>query len=190
VSGERPYIRKRSEVFWLYESELRKVNHQAHRIFNVDRTGITTVQHRHSKAISMRRKKEVASLTSAERVNLITVVTGMNATGTYVPLLIVFPRKTSKRTPSIFKDESTGSCICLRSPIYMSHVNKIQPIRVKMIRIAGIRAYVTRMKDNVSRSFEMRHVIHDIRISSGQWPQCDVTYGVVRCPRSYEISPG
>jgi len=69
------------------ESELRKVNHQAHRIFSVDKTGITTVQHRHSKVISMRGKKEVASLTSAERGNLITVVTCMNATGTYVPPL-------------------------------------------------------------------------------------------------------
>jgi hypothetical protein len=38
-------------------------------------------------------------------------------------------------------------------------------------------AYETRMKDNVSRSFEMRHVIHDIHISSGQWPRCDVTNG-------------
>jgi hypothetical protein len=45
----------------------------------------------------------------------------------------------SKRIPSIFKDESTGSCICLRSLIYMSHVNKVQPIRVKMIHIAAIR---------------------------------------------------
>jgi hypothetical protein len=47
--------------------------------------------------------------------------------------------KQNKRTPSIFKDESTGSCICLRSLIYMSHVNKVQPISVKMIRIAAIR---------------------------------------------------
>jgi hypothetical protein len=44
-----------------------------------------------------------------------------------------------KRIPSIFTDESTGSCICLRSLIYMSHVNKVQPIRVKMLRIAAIR---------------------------------------------------
>jgi hypothetical protein len=29
-------------------------------------------------------------------------------------------------------------------------------------------ACVTRMEDNVSRIFEMRHVIHDTRISSGQ----------------------
>jgi hypothetical protein len=39
----------------------------------------------------------------------------------------------------MFKDESTESCICLRSLIYMSHVNKVQPIRVKMIRVAAIR---------------------------------------------------
>jgi len=81
-----------ARFFDIYESEVGKVNHQAHRIFNVDETGITTVQHRRSKVVSLRGKKEVASLTSAERGNLITVVTCMNATGTYVPPLIVFPR--------------------------------------------------------------------------------------------------
>jgi hypothetical protein len=45
----------------------------------------------------MRGKKEVASLTSAERGSLITVVTCMNATRTYVPPLIVFPRKNMKQ---------------------------------------------------------------------------------------------
>jgi hypothetical protein len=30
------------------------------------------------------------------------------------------------------------------------------------------------MKDDVSRSFEPRHVIPDTRISSGQCPRCDV----------------
>jgi hypothetical protein len=57
-------------------------------------------------------------------------------------------------------------------------------------------AYVTLMKDNVSRSFEPRHVIPDTRISSGQCPRCDVsvTLGTrcyMRCarsPRSNEIS--
>jgi hypothetical protein len=33
-----------------------------------------------------------------------------------------------KCIPSIFSDESTGSFICLRRHIYMSHVNKVQPI--------------------------------------------------------------
>jgi hypothetical protein len=45
----------------------------------------------------MRGKKDVAFLTSAERGNLITVVTCMNATGTYVPPLIVFPQKKCER---------------------------------------------------------------------------------------------
>jgi hypothetical protein len=45
----------------------------------------------------------------------------------------------SKRIPSIFNDEITGSFICLRRHIYMSHVNKVQPIRVKIICIAAIR---------------------------------------------------
>jgi len=38
----------------------------------------------------MMEKKEVESLTSAERRNPITVVTCMNSIGTYVPTLIVF----------------------------------------------------------------------------------------------------
>ena len=64
-SGERLYIRKRSKVFFsTCESELRKVNHPVHRIFSVDETVITTGRNRNSKVVSMRSKKEVASLTS------------------------------------------------------------------------------------------------------------------------------
>jgi hypothetical protein len=44
-------------------------------------------------------------------------------------------RKKSKRIPFIFNDESTGSCICLRLDLYMSHVNKVQPIRITTIRV-------------------------------------------------------
>jgi hypothetical protein len=32
--------------------------------------------------------------------------------------------KKSKRIPFIFNDESTGSCICLRLDLYMSHIKK------------------------------------------------------------------
>jgi len=51
--------------FDIYYSELRKVNHPVHRIFNADETRTTTVQHRHSKVFSMRGKKVVSSLTLA-----------------------------------------------------------------------------------------------------------------------------
>ena len=85
-----------ARFFDISEFELRKVNHPAHRIFTVDESRVATVQHRHSKVISMTGKKEVESLTSAERGNLITVVTCMSASGTYVPLLTAFPRKNMK----------------------------------------------------------------------------------------------
>jgi len=54
-----------ARLFDTYESELRKVNHPVYRIFNVNETGITTVQHRHRKVVSMRGKEEVVTQTSA-----------------------------------------------------------------------------------------------------------------------------
>jgi hypothetical protein len=74
-----------ARIFDICESELRKVNHAVHRVFNADETGNITVQHRNSKVVIMRGKKEVAS-------NIGSVVTCINATGTYVPPLIVFSR--------------------------------------------------------------------------------------------------
>jgi hypothetical protein len=56
-SVETLYIRKRSNVFDIYESELRKVIHQVHRIFIADETGIKRVKQRHSKVVRMRGKK-------------------------------------------------------------------------------------------------------------------------------------
>jgi hypothetical protein len=62
------------------------------------------------------------------------------------PKCLVEPREKEKRILSIFNDESTESFICPRR--HMSHVNKLQPVRIKMICIAAIR--VTCMKDFVS----------------------------------------
>jgi hypothetical protein len=46
---------------------------------------------------------------------------------------VMKPNKNNKPIPFILSDESTGSFICLRRHIYMSHVNKVQPIRIKMM---------------------------------------------------------
>lgn len=51
------------------------------------------MQHKNTKVIAMKDKRAVASLTSAERGCLVTVVTCMNAAGHYVPPWVVFPRK-------------------------------------------------------------------------------------------------
>jgi hypothetical protein len=94
-------------------------------------------------------------------------------------------------------------CTLLTCDMYMSDLRHTHDPVLSSLNMEGIRllyfptppttrahtcAYVTRMNDKVLRSFEMRHVIHDTRISSRQSPRCDVTYGAVRYtrfPRSY-----
>lgn len=91
VKGFSPENVKR--FFEIYEPELLKINSRPHRLYNVDETGVTIVQHKVAKVITLKGKKNVGTLTSAERGHLITVVTCMNASGSFVPPLIVWPRK-------------------------------------------------------------------------------------------------
>ena len=63
-----------------------------HRVYNVDETGITTVQAKPSKVITKRGKRQIGSITSAERGELATAVVCMSAGGNFVPPLIILPR--------------------------------------------------------------------------------------------------
>ena len=63
------------------------------RIYNNDETGVMTVPNKTSKIISMKGKKQVGALTSAERGTLITAEICFNALGNYIPPLLIFPRK-------------------------------------------------------------------------------------------------
>ena len=61
-------------------------NFSSHRLFTYEDTGLIVVY----KVISLKGKRRI-SLSSAERGSLVTIVTCMNITVTYFPLL-VFPR--------------------------------------------------------------------------------------------------
>lgn len=92
------FTRQNVDTFFdLYESTIEKFNINMNRIFNVDETGITIVQHKHNKVISLKGKKRIGKITAQERGKLITVVPCMNATGVFVPPLMVFPRKNMKQ---------------------------------------------------------------------------------------------
>lgn len=52
-----------------------------------------TVQQQMSKVLAQRGKRQVGSLTSAERGKNVTVVCAVNALGNYVPPFFIFPRK-------------------------------------------------------------------------------------------------
>ena len=60
-------------------------------IWNVDETGLTTVQ-KPSSIVGPKGVKQVGSLTSGERGNLITMCAAVSATGNTVPPMFIFPR--------------------------------------------------------------------------------------------------
>lgn len=62
------------------------------RIYNCNKTGISTVPNKKSKILSLKGKKQVGILSSAERGTLITTEICFSATGQYIPPLMIFPR--------------------------------------------------------------------------------------------------
>jgi hypothetical protein len=97
VARIRGFTHENVEIFIaILKPELERIKYSAARLYNVDETGVTTAQHTSQKVISLQGKQQVHKLSSAERGALVTVVTCMSAAGTYVPSLLVFPRKRMK----------------------------------------------------------------------------------------------
>lgn len=84
-----------SKFFNTLEELHSKHKFTADRIFNVDETGLTIVQNRMPEVVGLKgeKKKQIGALTSAERGSLVTVIPCMSASGTFVPPLVIFPRK-------------------------------------------------------------------------------------------------
>ncbi|KAJ8941867.1 hypothetical protein NQ314_010261 [Rhamnusium bicolor] len=81
--------------FKAYKSALAKGKFEPSRIYNVDETGITTVQ-QPPKILAPKGVKQIGGMTSAERGVLVTVICCINAAGNTVPPLFVFPRANFK----------------------------------------------------------------------------------------------
>lgn len=60
-------------------------------IYNVDETGVTTVQNP-KQVVAEKGKRQVGSITSGERGELVTVVCAINAAGNAVPPMFIYPR--------------------------------------------------------------------------------------------------
>jgi hypothetical protein len=65
---------------------------QASEIYNADETGVSAV-HKNDKVLSVKGKKQVGKLTSAERGRNVTVMFSMNATAHFTPPMFIFPTK-------------------------------------------------------------------------------------------------
>ena len=84
------------KFFELLKTVMDEKHFPPHRIFNVDETGITTVQTKSNKVLARRGKKQVGTITSAERGVLSTAVICMSAGGNFIPPMLVFPRQRMK----------------------------------------------------------------------------------------------
>ena len=61
-------------------------------ICNVDETGVSTVQ-KPNKVVALKGGKQIGSITSIKRGQMITICSAGNATRNFAPPMLVFPRK-------------------------------------------------------------------------------------------------
>ena len=85
---------------------LKRINVGPADIWNVDVTGITTVQ-KPAKVVGRRgNRQEIGKITSGEKGELVTVVVAVNAAGNSIPPFIIFPRAHFR--PHFIRDGPTG----------------------------------------------------------------------------------
>jgi len=73
------------------------IQHNTARLYTCNEPGITIVQHKHTKILGLKGKRQISSLQSTERASLVTVATRMIRTEHFSPPLLVFPRKDMKK---------------------------------------------------------------------------------------------
>lgn len=95
-----------NEFFSKYIEVLKRNEYQPYQIWNIDETGLSTVQ-AVPKILAPKGIKQLASMTSAERGINVTMIAAINGAGNSVPPLFVFPRVHFK--PNMLKGAPPGS---------------------------------------------------------------------------------
>lgn len=85
-----------TKFFDILEDVQKNYLYPPHRVYNVDETGLLTVQSKASKIFALKGRRQVGSLSSAERGILSTFVVCMSAGGIYIPPFVIFPRERMK----------------------------------------------------------------------------------------------
>jgi hypothetical protein len=84
------------KFFDICEPSLEKMQFSARRRYNSDETGLSVVQHKVRSMVSLKGKRQIATLPSTERGSLVTAVTCMSAADHFVPPFLVYPRVNMK----------------------------------------------------------------------------------------------
>ncbi|XP_049888124.1 uncharacterized protein LOC126382356 [Pectinophora gossypiella] len=99
----RPQVKR---FFEIYEEFLNKYKLEPQRVYNMDESGLTTVQ-KPQKILATKGRKQIGCLTSAERGSNVTVVCCTNAIGSFIPPCMIFPRKNMKN--ELIDEAPTGT---------------------------------------------------------------------------------
>jgi len=78
--------------FALYKDLLQKHQYKPSQIWNMDESGIFTV-HIPGKIVASKGARQVSKITSGERGRTVTVICSMSAAGTFLPPMLIYPRK-------------------------------------------------------------------------------------------------
>jgi hypothetical protein len=71
-----------------------KIRHSPSRLYNYDETDIAVVQHKCTKGLGLKEKRQIG----AHRGGVIIVVTCVSPAAHFVPPLVIFPKKYETRT--------------------------------------------------------------------------------------------
>ena len=94
------------QFFSNLETVMGKFKFEGARIYNMDETGISTVQ-KPGRIIGPKGQKQVGAVTSWERGKNITVCCAMSASGTFIPPMFIFPR--ARMNPVLGRGGPEGS---------------------------------------------------------------------------------
>lgn len=108
IARARGFNKPQVELFFKnLKTVMDKYNIAMDNIYNVDETGIQTSAKKPPRVISIAGKKQVGSISSAERGTLITSLFCCSATGKFIPPTLIFPRK--KRNPRYLNGTPPGT---------------------------------------------------------------------------------
>ena len=88
VGFNRPKV---NQFFELYKQLLSTGHYDGTKIWNMNETGITTVQ-KLTKIVATKGKRQVSKITSGERGQLVTAICCMSAAGQFTPPMLIFSR--------------------------------------------------------------------------------------------------
>lgn len=105
--------------FTILKQVMDEKKYTPNRIFNCDEKGFSTVPNAPPRILGRRGKKQVGSISSAERgVNVTALLCG-NACGEWIPPMFIFPRK--KENPELLRNGPQGCVSCNQPSGWMTY---------------------------------------------------------------------